>query len=120
MLPMRLEIFPLILGVLIGLIGIGLVFDAWAPDTDVVANERRRRPRRERDRAGEALVGLGILAIAAAFLGRDTWRYNTLAVIAGSVLLLWGVKRNSSYIRGIFARGDVRHAKFIEGPRRIR
>jgi peptidoglycan/LPS O-acetylase OafA/YrhL len=116
---MRLEILPLVLGVLIGLVGLGLLFDACAPD-DMVETERRRRPRRQRSRGGEALVGLGILALAAALLGRDTWRYTTVAVIAGSVLLLWGLMRNGSYIRGIFARGDVSKPKVLEGPRRIR
>ena len=71
---MRLETFPLILGVLIGLIGLALLFDAWAPDAMFVSEERRHRPRRDRDRWGEALVGLGMIALAAAFVGRDTWR----------------------------------------------
>jgi hypothetical protein len=117
---MRLEILPLVLGVVVGLIGLGLVFDAWAPDHVVISSERRRRPRRGRDRGGEALVGLGVIALAAALLGRDTWRYTTVAVIAGAVLLLWGLKRSGSYVRGIFARGDVSPPKVAEGPRRIR
>jgi hypothetical protein len=115
---MRLETIPLLIGILIGLIGIGLIFDAWAPDHMVVPQERRRRPRRDRDRFGEALVGLGVIAIAAAFIGRDTWRYTTITVIVGTVLFLWGAKRNGGYLRGVFARGDVR--KIPEGARRIR
>ena len=114
---MRLEIIPLILGALIGLIGLGLIVDAWAAD-DVIPTERRRRVRRERDRFGEFLVGLGVIAMAAAFLGRDNWKYSTVTVIAGAVLLLWGTKRNSSYIRGVFVRTD--RPKIVEGPRRIR
>lgn len=114
---MRLETLPLIIGALFALVGIGLVVDAWAPD-DVVASERRRRPRRERDRWGEALVGLGVVAVAAAFIGRDTWRYSTVTVIAGAVLMLWGAKRNAGYIRSIFARGD--RPKLAEGTRRVR
>ena len=103
-----------------GLIGIGLIFDAWAPDDMVVSQERRRRPRRERDRWGEALTGLGVLSMAAAFIGRDTWRYSILTVIAGAVLLLWGIKRNGRYLREAFIRGDRPKATLIEGPRRIR
>jgi hypothetical protein len=117
---MRLEIIPLLLGAFIGLIGIGLIFDAWAPDNIVVAEERRRRQRRERDRWGEALVGLGVLAMAAAFIGRDTWRYSTVTVIAGAVLLLWGIKRNGAYLRGAFIRGDRPKPTFVEGSRRVR
>jgi hypothetical protein len=120
---MRLETLPLILGVLIGLIGIGLILDAWAPDNIIVPTERRRRPRRERDRWGEALVGLGIVAMALAFIGRDTWRYSTVTVIAGAVLLLWGTWRNGGYLRGVFAKSDVPKVavpKVAEGSRRIR
>lgn len=108
---MRLEMLPLVLGALLGLVGVALLIDAWAADS-AVARERRRRPRRDRDRLGEALVGLGILAMAAAFIGRDTWRYSTLTVIAGSVLLLWGVKRNSTYLRDVFVRSD--RAKIVD------
>ncbi|HMC55880.1 MAG TPA: hypothetical protein VKH19_11945 [Gemmatimonadaceae bacterium] len=109
---------PLVLGGLLGLIGLALVLDAWAPDNIVVKEERRRRMRRQRDRFGEALVGLGVVAMAAAFIGRDTWRYSTVTVIAGAVLLLWGAVKNSGYIREVFARGD--RPKAMEGSRRIR
>jgi Na+/H+ antiporter NhaD/arsenite permease-like protein len=115
---MRLEILPIIVGVIIGIIGLGLLFDAWAPDDIIVPQERRRRPRRDRDRLGEALVALGVLAIAAAVIGRDTWRYSIITVIAAAVLLLWGWKRNRDYLRGVFARADV--PKVVEGTRRIR
>jgi uncharacterized membrane protein len=102
---------PLVLGGLLGLVGLALVVDAWSADSTVV-QERRRRPRRERDRLGEALVGLGVIAMAAAFIGRDSWRYSTVTVIVGAVLLLWGAMRNGSYIRDVFIRGD--RAKIID------
>jgi uncharacterized membrane protein HdeD (DUF308 family) len=102
---MRLETIPLILGVLLALLGLALIFDAWAPDNIIVPEERRKRPRRDRDRWGEALVGLGAIAMAATFLGRDTWRYSIVAVIAGVVLLLWGLKRSYGYIKGLFTTG---------------
>src|SRR3954471_11477833 len=105
---MRLEIVPLVLGVVLGLIGLALVIDAWAPDEIVVRQERRGRPQRERNRAGEAFVGLGVLALAAALMGRDTWRYTTVAVIAGALLLLIGALKNAGYIRGVFSRSDGR------------
>ena len=98
---MRLETVPLILGVLIGVVGLGLVLDAWLKDDLVIPAERRRRPRRERNRFGEALVGFGVLAMAAAFIGRDTWKYSVVAVIAGSVLLLWGAWLNAGYLRDL-------------------
>jgi hypothetical protein len=117
---MRLEMIPLILGVLVGLVGLALVLDAWVPDNIVVPSERRRRPRRERDKFGEALVGLGVLAMSAAFIGRDTWRYSTVTVIAGSALLLLGVWRNGGYLREVFVRGDRKKPKLADGPRRLR
>jgi hypothetical protein len=117
---MRLEILPLVLGVLLGLIGLALVLDGWVPDNIIVPEERRRRQRRERDRYGEAFVGLGFLAMSAAFIGRDTWRYSILTVILGSVLMLWGIKRNAGYLREIFVRTDRSDPKLAEGSRRIR
>ena len=105
---MRLETIPLILGGLIGLVGLALLFDAWVADDVLVTSERRQRPRRERNRFGEALVGLGVIAMAVAFIGRDTWRYSTVAVIAGAILLLWGAQRNAAYLREGFRKADVK------------
>ncbi|MFL5613486.1 MAG: hypothetical protein ACJ796_07500 [Gemmatimonadaceae bacterium] len=105
---MRIEILPLILGILVALLGIGIIMDAWTPDTGV-AEERRRRPRIERHRNGEALIGLGVLALAAAFIGRDSWRYSVLVVIIGAVFLLVGAVLNARYVRELFVnRGPLR------------
>ena len=108
---MRLELLPLIVGGLLGLVGLALLVDAWSNDF-AITQERRTRPRRARNRFGEALVGLGIMAMAAAFIGRDSWRYSIVAVIAGAVLLLIGAVRNATYLREIFVRGD--RAKIVQ------
>ena len=79
-----IEIVPLVLGAVVAILGLGLLFDAWTPDDIIVKRERRRRPRVERHRGGEAAIGLGVLGMAAAFFGRDTWRYSVIAVIAGT------------------------------------
>ena len=106
---MRLEIIPLVVGILVALVGLGLVFDAWTPDEIIVKRERRRRPRIERSRGGEAAIGLGVLCMGAAFIGRDTWRYSVVAVIAGAILLLAGVIRNRRYLgQAITNRGALR------------
>jgi len=107
---MRVEyILPLIVGVLTGLLGLGLLVDAWTPDDIIVRRDRRRRPRLERDRVGEAAIGLGIVGMAGAFLGRDTWRFSVVSVIAGSVLMLFGVFRNRRYLgQAISNRGALR------------
>ena len=105
----RIETVPLILGVLIALLGIGIIFDAWTPDAASVSPERRRRPRIERHRNGEALIGLGVLALGAAFIGRDSWRYSVLVVIIGAVFLLVGSILNRHYLRELFVnRGPLR------------
>ena len=106
---MRLEIIPLIAAVIVGLIGLGLVFDAWTPDEIIVKQERRRRPRVDRSRGGEAAIGLGVLCMAGAFAGRDTWRYSVIAVIAGTVLLLLGAIGNRRYLAAVVSnRGALR------------
>jgi len=106
---MRIELVPLIIGVFVGLVGLGLVFDAWTPDEIIVRKERRRRPRIERSRGGESAIGFGVLCMGAAFLGRDTWRYSVVAVIAGTLLLLLGVIKNRRYLgQAITNRGALR------------
>lgn len=106
---MRIETLPLILGILVAVLGIGIIFDAWSPDAASVSPERRRRPRIERHRNGEALIGFGVLALAAAFIGRDSWRYSVLVVIIGAVFLLVGTILNGRYVRELFVnRGPLR------------
>jgi hypothetical protein len=106
---MRVEVIPIIIGILVGLVGLGLVFDAWTPDEIIVRRERRRRPRIERSRGGEAAIGFGVLCMSAAFLGRDTWRYSVVSVIAGTLLMLLGVIRNRRYLgQAITNRGALR------------
>ena len=104
-----LELIPVIFGALVGLVGLGLLFDAWTPDEIIVRKERRRSPRIERSRKGEAMVGLGVLCMAGAFIGRDTWVYSVVAVMAGSVLLLFGAIANRHYLGELVGnRGPLR------------
>lgn len=106
---MRLEHFPILLGLLVGVIGVALIADAWLPNDMLVSQERRRRQRAERHRAGEALVGVGTLCLAAALIGRDTWRYGTLSVLIGTVLLVAGGALNHQFLREVlFFRGPAR------------
>lgn len=115
---MRLETFPLILAILVALVGVGLILDARLPDRVIGPNEtrreRRRAPRTERHRGGETLVGIGILALAAALAGRDTWRYSIVAAIVGALFLLWGAVLNRRYLASLLSnRGKLRRR---EGP----
>ncbi len=105
---MRAETIPIILGVIVGLMGVGLLLDARLPD-GAVKRERRRRKRIERSRGGEALLGLAMLAFAAALIGRDKWPYRIVAVIVGAVLLLMGTIANRAFIRELIVnRGAMR------------
>jgi uncharacterized protein (DUF2062 family) len=119
---MSLEIIPLIIGGIVALLGLGLLFDAWTPDEIIVKRERRRHPRIERSRAGETWIGLGVLAMAAAFIGRDTWKYSVIAVIAGAVFLLIGVLMNWRYLgsrvsnRGALRRRDAQSEAPSKAP----
>ena len=60
---MRLEQIPLLIGVLVAILGLGMVLDAQLPDRAMPSRERRRRDRAERHRGGEALVGLGKISL---------------------------------------------------------
>ena len=105
---MRAETIPIIVGVIIGLMGVGLMLDAQLPDR-VVKRERRRRQRIERSRGGETMLGLAMLAFAAALIGRDVWRYRIVDVIAGGLLLLLGAWSNRAFIRELIVnRGPLR------------
>src|SRR5438094_707833 len=104
---MRIELLPLIFGVFVALAGAGLVFDAWTPDYILVKGERRRRPRAERHRGGEAAIGLGVLCMGAALIGRDPWTYSVHAVIAGTLFLLYGAVMKRSYLGAPYSRNSV-------------
>lgn len=97
---MRLETIPLLLGVLIAIPGIALIADALIADGTFL-RERRRRERPQRNRAGEASLGVGLLLLAAALIGRDSWRYTTLAVILALIAFVVGLSLNLKYVRGL-------------------
>lgn len=97
---MKIETFPLIVGAIVGIVGLLLLFDAWTPDETVIPRERRRAARSERSRGGETAIGFGVLCLAAAILGRDTWPYTIVSAIAGAALLLLGGIMSRRYIEG--------------------
>jgi hypothetical protein len=105
----RFETIPLILGILVALVGLGLLADAWLPEELPRFRERRRRPRTERHLGGEAAIGVGVLCMAAALIGRDTWAYGTVAIIAGTLMLALGAWLNRRYLRDkLVNRGELR------------
>lgn len=109
---MRLEFIPIILGILVALVGVAIIADAYLPDSDTRVAERRRRARAERNRYGETAMGVGLIAIAAALVGRDAWRYGTVAVFAGIALVAVGVGMNGRYLReALTFRGASRRGR---------
>ena len=98
---MKLEQFPILLGVLVALIGLTIALDAWQAGGVAPLRERRRRTRALPHKAGQTLVALGTLCMAAALLGRDTWRWGTISVLAGSSLLIIGAIMNRKYLREV-------------------
>jgi hypothetical protein len=115
---MRIETIPLIVGGIVALIGLAILADAWLPETMAFGKDRRRQDRTERSLGGEASIGIGILCFAAAIIGRDTWPYTTVAVIAGAVLFVFGVIANRRFLRDrIVNRGALRRGGLADRER---
>jgi hypothetical protein len=109
---MRLEQFPILLGVLVALIGLTILLDAWQAGGVAPLRERRRRARATPQKAGQTLVAIGTFCMAAALMGRDTWRWGTISVLAGSVLLILGATMNRKYLKEVLLfRGAARRGE---------
>jgi hypothetical protein len=124
---MRLEQLPILLGVLVALVGLTILLDAWQAGGVAPLRERRRRARAVPHKAGQTFVSLGTLCMAAALIGRDTWRWGTIAVLAGSVLLVLGAIMNRSYLKEVLLfRGAARrgtgdtHSRLNQTPPKTR
>jgi hypothetical protein len=109
---MRLEYVPTVLGVLVLLVAAGILYDAASPEQAKPFRERRRRQRAELDIPGEWLVGLGIGCLGAALIGGEDWRWTTIAVISGVVLMLLGAILNYPFLREMLMfRGAARRTE---------
>jgi len=108
----KLEQFPILLGIAVALIGLTILLDAWQAGGVAPLRERRRRRRAVPHKAGQTLVALGTFCMAASLLGRDTWRYGTLSVLAGSSLLVIGAIMNRAYLKEVLLfRGAARRGE---------
>ena len=118
---MRVETIPLIIGIIVALVGLAILADAWLPEDMAFGTDRRRQERTERSIGGEACLGLAVLCFSAAIIGRDTWRYGTVAVIIGSVLFVIGAFANRHFLRDrIVNRGALRRGGLADRERAAR
>jgi xanthine/uracil permease len=109
---MRLEQLPILVGVLVALIGLTILLDAWQAGGVAPLRERRRRARATPQKAGQTFVAIGTLCMAAALMGRDTWRWGTISVLTGSVLLILGATMNRKYLKEVLLfRGAARRGE---------
>jgi hypothetical protein len=109
---MKLEQLPILFGVLVALIGLTILLDAWQAGGVAPLRERRRRTRTAPHKAGQTLVAIGTLCMAAALVGRDTWRWGTITVLAGSALLSIGAIMNRQYLKEVLLfRGAARRGE---------
>jgi hypothetical protein len=115
---MTLEQVPILLGVLVALIGLTIALDAWQAGGVAPFRERRRRRRAVPNKAGQTLIALGTLCLAAALMGRDTWRWGTISVLAGSSLLVIGAIMNRAYLKEVLLfRGAARRGEDAKDQR---
>src|SRR5256885_16444597 len=109
---MKLEQLPILLGVLVALIGLTILLDAWQTGGVAPLRERRRRTRAGPHKNGQTLVALGTLCMAAALTGRDTWRGGTISVLVGSALLIVGAIMNRQDLKEVLLfRGAARRGQ---------
>ena len=114
---MRIELLPIVLGVLVAIAGIGLIADGYLPDSAPRVEERRRRARAERNRRGEMAIGAGLVALAGSLVGRDVWRFGTVAVLVGVLLVAIGIGMNGAYLReALTFRGAARRGRSADRP----
>ena len=108
---MKLEQFPIVLGILVLLIALAIGYDSMSPEERRPFRERRRRQRADLNRTGEMFVALGTACVAAALIGRDNWRWGNIAVFTAVALLVVGAAFNRQFLRELLLfRGASRRA----------
>jgi hypothetical protein len=114
---MRLEHIPIVLGTIAGLLAAFVLYDAFAPESARPFRERRRRQRAEVNVPGQVIVGLGIACLSAALFGGEAWRWTTVAVMTGALLIVLGAVLNRGYLREMLLfRGAARRTEEHEVP----
>lgn len=108
----HVEHIPLISGLIVMLAGAALIYDAFREDARWPLRDRRRRRRTPRDRPGEALIGAGTILLGSSLVGGEFWRFGTLVILIGFVLVVTGAVMNRQYLKELlFFRGASRRAE---------
>ena len=108
---------PVLLGAVVILMGLGIIWDSWGPQTIGPMRDRRRRRRATIDLKGEFVAGVGIVLLGAALIGSD-WRFETVTILAGALCILVGALRNRKYFLEVFTfRGAARRNDDIIQPK---
>jgi hypothetical protein len=111
----KLEQFPIVIGVIVLLIALAIAYDSMSPEERRPFRERRRRQRADLNRTGELFVALGTACLAAALIGRDSWRWGNIAVFTAVALLIVGAAFNRQFLRELLLfRGASRRAPVAE------
>jgi hypothetical protein len=106
------EHIPLLIGFTVMLAGAALIYDARREDVTWPLRDRRRRRRTPRDRPGEALIGAGMVFLGSSLVGGEFWRFGTLAILIGFVLVVTGTVMNRHYLKELLLfRGASRRAE---------
>lgn len=114
---MRLELLPVVTGVIVILVGGGIIYDAVGPEASRPFRERRRRQRAEINAVGEWFVALGTIALGVSLIGNEVWRWTTVMVLTGIVLLATGALMNREFLREMLLfRGAARRTEEFETP----
>jgi len=118
---MRLEYIPIVLGTIVLLMAAFIIYDAVSPEAARPFRERRRRQRAELDVPGEWMVGLGTACLSAALFGGERWRWTTIAVLAGVILIVIGAILNRGFLKEMLLfRGAARRTGEMELPPELR
>jgi hypothetical protein len=113
----KLEQFPILIGIFVILVALAIAYDSMSPPERRPFRERRRRQRADLNRGGELLVAMGTASMGAALIGRDVWRWGTIAVLLGAALLVVGAGMNRPFLREMLLfRGASRRATANEAP----
>ncbi|MEO7103763.1 MAG: hypothetical protein ABI311_10300 [Gemmatimonadaceae bacterium] len=103
-----MEYIPIGAGILLILVGLAFMWDAWGPQFVGPMRDRRRRVRAEISLPGELAAGVGIALFGVALIGRD-WRLETATILVGTVCIIVATLKNRKYFRELLLfRGAAR------------